>query len=139
MNWTLPIVAVAVLSCSPQPPFIEEQRQDEISKLARTFSELLTRINDFLDREKQFTHHASHELRTPPGIITNSLSVLKLPHISEDKKNRSLGRIEQSTEQISDLVETFLILGREQSLESKVQLIKLNQLIIASVEKITNT
>ena len=89
------------------------QRKDEIGTLGRTFNQLLARLNQFLVREKQFTRHASHEMRTPVSIIANSLSVLKLTDIDEQKRQRNLQRIEQAVDDISQLIETFLMLGRE--------------------------
>ena len=89
------------------------ERKDEIGTLANTFTRLLVRLNNFLHREKQFTRHASHEMRTPVTIITNSLSVLKLADIEPQKRQRNLQRIEMALEDIKQLIDTFLMLGRE--------------------------
>ncbi len=121
---------------TPITPFKEEQRQDEIGELARSFSQMLKRLNGFLDREKQFTRHVSHELRTPAGVITNCLSVLKLPDISKEKRQRNLDRIEQSTQTINELIETFLILGREESKLTHGQPLQLHSMILACLNKI---
>ncbi len=121
---------------SPRTPFKEEQRQDEIGELARTFSQMLARLNGFLEREKQFTRHTSHELRTPISVIANSLNVLKLPTINEEKKQRNLDRIERSARQINELIETFLLLGREESKLRHSQVLQMETMIMASLNKI---
>ena len=118
------------LSKDPIPsPLSAMGRKDEIGTLARTFDGLLNRLNDFLIREKQFTRHASHEMRTPVSIIANSLSVLKLADIDDDKRNRNLLRIEQALNDISQLIDTFLMLGREDNPQRNDTWLSLNHLL----------
>jgi nitrogen fixation/metabolism regulation signal transduction histidine kinase len=38
---------------------------DEVGRLANTFDEMLSRLDEAFQRERQFTADASHELRTP--------------------------------------------------------------------------
>ena len=42
---------------------------DEVGRLARTFDEMIARLDDAFRRQRQFTADASHELRTPLTII----------------------------------------------------------------------
>ena len=43
--------------------------QDELKELALTFNEMMNRIEDNYNRQKQFVSDASHELRTPIAVI----------------------------------------------------------------------
>ena len=42
---------------------------DEFKSLANTFDDMLDEIENLVEREKQFTSDASHELRTPVAVI----------------------------------------------------------------------
>ena len=43
--------------------------KDEICEMANTFDDMLTQIEDTVQREKQFTSDVSHELRMPAAVI----------------------------------------------------------------------
>ncbi len=51
-------------------------RSDEIGDLARTFNEMLGRLEAAFTREQRFIREASHELRTPITICRGHLEVL---------------------------------------------------------------
>ncbi|MDT5049296.1 MAG: hypothetical protein QOG75_5194 [Mycobacterium sp.] len=54
----------------PVPP-----ARDEIRHLGTTFNELLQRLQDALERERQFVSDAGHELRTPLSLLTTELEL----------------------------------------------------------------
>ena len=54
----------------PIPP-----ARDEIHHLGTTFNELLQRLQDALERERQFVTDAGHELRTPLSLLTTELEL----------------------------------------------------------------
>ena len=54
----------------PIPP-----ARDEIHHLGTTFNELLQRLQDALERERQFVSDAGHELRTPLSLLTTELEL----------------------------------------------------------------
>lgn len=54
----------------PVPP-----ARDEIRYLGTTFNELLQRLQDALERERQFVSDAGHELRTPLSLQTTELEL----------------------------------------------------------------
>lgn len=89
------------------------ERHDEFGILSRALSALVARLNAAMDREKSFTRHASHELRTPVAVIRNSLALLRLKSTSEEKRERGLARIEAACAEMETLLELFLCLGRE--------------------------
>jgi signal transduction histidine kinase len=51
------------------------QARDEIRYLGSTFNELLQRLQDALERERQFVSDAGHELRTPLSLLTTELEL----------------------------------------------------------------
>jgi heavy metal sensor kinase len=48
---------------------------DEVGRLARTFDEMIARLDGAFQRQRQFTADASHELRTPLTIIKGQIDV----------------------------------------------------------------
>lgn len=55
---------------------IDIEGDDEISRLAGTFNEMLDRIEDAFGRQRDFIDDAGHELRTPITIIRGHLELL---------------------------------------------------------------
>ena len=60
--------------------------KDELFTLSKTINDLLERMEEAVEREKQFTSDASHELRTPLAVIKGTLEVLVESHA----KNRNM-------------------------------------------------
>jgi signal transduction histidine kinase len=91
--------------------FSGAQRRDEVGALSRAFTALVSRLSGFLQREREFTRFASHELRTPVAVFKSSLAVLRAtddPSIRE----RALTRMARSANDMADLVSALLALGR---------------------------
>lgn len=89
--------------------------KDEVGLLAHRIDHFLTRIDKFVEREKAFTRDASHELRTP---VANSQAALEVIEELLEKKEYSkikkiLGRIGRANKDMAQLIESFLLLGRE--------------------------
>jgi signal transduction histidine kinase len=53
----------------------EGNRKDEIAELAITFNQMLNRLENSFDAQKQFVSNVSHELRTPLATITAELEL----------------------------------------------------------------
>ena len=88
------------------------QNTDEIYELSTGFNSLLERIEDAIEREKQFTSDASHELRTPLASLRGTLEVLiRKPRNQEEYEEKiqfSLNEIERMTA----MLEQLLLLAR---------------------------
>ncbi len=88
---------------------------DEIFQLATTINELLQRVENGIQREKQFTADASHELRTPLAAIRGTLEVLlrkqREPAQYEEKIRRVIGEVDR----LHAMLEQLLQLARLES------------------------
>ncbi|OZG72784.1 hypothetical protein BTA51_14790 [Hahella sp. CCB-MM4] len=97
---------------------------DEVGFLANRINAMLRRIEDFVEREKAFARDASHELRTP---VTSSRMALELaiPLVGDNEKLHSLLlRASRANQDMTHLIESFMLLGKEEShSESKQQLL----------------
>jgi signal transduction histidine kinase len=88
--------------------------RDEVGTLAGAFEEAMGRVRRLVNREKQFTRDASHELRTPVTVIKGAVEILKRqPLCRERSVMRPLKRIERSVANMEHIIEAFLWLARE--------------------------
>lgn len=99
------------------PPLAPEYANDEIGHLAAAFDSTLSKLRNSLEREKLFTSDVSHELRTPLMIIATSCELLAEANLLE-KEATHLQRIQRASEEMHDLVQTFLILARSKPEEA---------------------
>ncbi|MHB1147270.1 MAG: sensor histidine kinase [Lutibacter sp.] len=91
--------------------------KDELFHLSSSINELLQRIENAIEKERQFTSDASHELRTPLSSLRGTLEVLiRKPREQfeyEEKIKYSLSEIDRTT----TIIEQLLLLAR---LDSKL-------------------
>lgn len=88
------------------------QNKDELHDLSSAINSLLDRLENALEREKQFTSDASHELRTPLSVLRGTLEVLI-------RKERSTAEYEEKIkyglteiDRMADIIEQLLALAR---------------------------
>ena len=61
--------------------------KDELQKMAETFNRMIDRLNENLEKQKQFVSDSSHELKTPLTVIK---SYADLPSKKGSTKNEEL-------------------------------------------------
>lgn len=71
------------------------------------------RLAAFIERERNFTRDASHELRTPLAVIKGSLDLLERGDIDHEKTQKALARVRNTAVDMETLIETLLMLARE--------------------------
>jgi signal transduction histidine kinase len=86
--------------------------KDELFALSSSINELLQRIENAIEKERQFTSDASHELRTPLSSLRGTLEVLirkpREQYEYEEKIKYSLSEIDRMT----TIIEQLLVLAR---------------------------
>jgi signal transduction histidine kinase len=91
--------------------------EDELRDLADTFDDMLERIDDAFESQKQFIHEASHELRNPLAVIQTNLDVtLADPDASAEDLRQTLAVIQRSSQRMNRLVDDLLVYARKGSL-----------------------
>jgi signal transduction histidine kinase len=87
----------------PIPP-----ARDEIHRLGTTFNELLERLQNALERERQFVTDAGHELRTPLSLLTTELELALRRPRSNPELIEALRSALQETTRLSRLTRDLL-------------------------------
>jgi heavy metal sensor kinase len=99
---------------------------DELERLAETCNAMLTRLESSVERIKQFTGDASHELRGPLSFV-RTVSEVALRNPEADKASReAFAEIVTETTKASALLEEMLVLARADSDEGDAVLVPLN-------------
>ena len=92
-----------------------EGSKDELKALATGINDMLDRMEQAYDAQKQFVSEASHELRTPITVLQGYSSMLRRWG-AEDKEvlAESIDAIESEAKSMQDLVEKLLFLSRHE-------------------------
>ncbi len=78
--------------------------EDEIGELARSFNNLLNRLSEAFQRERQFVGDLAHELKTPLATLRSSLEVA----LSKKRSEEEYGQvIEEALIETDDLTSTL--------------------------------
>lgn len=105
--------------------------KDEVGILAAKINSFLNRISEFIEREKSFTRDASHELRTPIASSRAAIDIaLSSPEGQTESMSNLLNRVKRANMDMSHLIETFLLLGREQTEKEEKTTFILHELIL---------
>ncbi|GGJ77663.1 two-component sensor histidine kinase [Alloalcanivorax dieselolei] len=102
---------------SHSPPLALHYADDEIGHLAAAFDATLRRLHESLERERLFTGDVSHELRTPLMVIAGSCELLAARPLAE-REREQVERIARSVKEMHGLVDTFLMLARNDPKDS---------------------
>lgn len=90
---------------------------DELGRLAATFDDMLTRIEDSFRRHQQFTADASHELRTPVSVIQAILSVTGRRTRTPEEYQAALADLGTASSRLESLVGDLMVLSRSDRLQ----------------------
>jgi signal transduction histidine kinase len=88
---------------------------DEFGRLARTFNDMLERLESSFASQKDFIANASHELRTPLTSINGQIEVLLMKDRSSDEYKAALTSVLEDLKSIIDLANRLLLIARTSS------------------------
>lgn len=108
------------------------EAEDEIRTLTLTFNDMIMRLEDAFNNQKQFISDASHELRTPIAVIQGYSNLISRWGKSDpDVLDEAIASIKSETEYMSGMINQMLYLARGEKKEHEVKksLFSLNELI----------
>ena len=109
---------------------------DEIDRLAAVLTDANRRINEGVQRVREFTLHASHELKTPLTVMRAGLeSSLREENLSPAQREQLVDRLAE-LDRLARIVEglTFLAKADAQLIENTRQTLRLDELILGAFE-----
>jgi two-component system OmpR family sensor kinase len=87
--------------------------RDELGRLASTFNELLSRLDESFSHQRRFMADASHELRTPLSVMRTATGVtLEREGRTESEYRDALKIIDEQARRLSRIVEDMFTLAR---------------------------
>lgn len=123
-------------------PIAQKQVAKEIQPITHALNELFKRIEESFSREREFTDHAAHELRTPLAAMKTQTQVLRKKTGEKAGSDDGLQNLEASIDRAARLVDQLLALARLQNEDMpkvKVNLSECLQDCIADIQKMTQT
>mgnify|MGYP000387042522 CR=1 FL=1 len=92
--------------------------EDEISRLTRSFNDMLARLDNAFSAQKQFVASAAHELRTPLAVMQTNLEVFyKKPEHAPQEYDRLFTMLQEQIGRLSHLAEILLDMTGLQTVE----------------------
>ena len=85
---------------------------NEFSRLARTFNQMFTHLEQSFEAEAQFTADASHELRTPVSVIKSACEYAERYGESPEEYRETLEMIHRQADKMSLLIGQLLSITR---------------------------
>jgi len=111
---------------------------DEVGRLARTFDEMIARLDDAFRRQRQFTADASHELRTPLTAIKGQVEVALRRRRDAAAYREVLQAVNEEVDRLIRLVGSLLTLARADAGQIPIALetVSLSELVAGAVEQV---
>ncbi|TNF86612.1 MAG: hypothetical protein EP301_08330, partial [Gammaproteobacteria bacterium] len=89
---------------------------DEVESMIIAVEQFTERLNAAIERERIFTRDAGHELRTPVAVFKGSLDLMEQNRDRPKHDAQALARMRKTVEDMEVLLETLLLLAREEEL-----------------------
>ncbi len=87
--------------------------QDELGHLSRSYNKMMTRLEQFVGRERNFTRYASHELRNPLTALRVQVDAALLGDVPH---KTVLPVLKRELHRLSSILDSLLILSRDQAI-----------------------
>jgi two-component system, OmpR family, sensor histidine kinase MprB len=117
---------------------IEEDRSDELGRLARAFNEMLHALEESREQQRRLVADASHELRTPLTSLRTNIEVLsRVADMDPVQRERLLADVSSELEELSTLVAELVDLAterRDEDSEEATDLL-LDEVVASAVER----
>ena len=118
-----------------------ELPDDEVGRLAKTFDDMIARLDDAFGRQRRFTADASHELRTPLTIIKGQIEVSLQQEREPEAYRRVLEAVNEEVDRVIRLAGSLLTLTRADAgqIPLVLEAVDISELLGGVVEQVEPT
>ena len=111
---------------------------DEVGRLARTFDEMIARLDEAFRRQREFTADASHELRTPLTIIKGQIDVSLQKEREPEVYRQVLSTVNEEVDRLIRLAGSLLTLTRADAGQIPLTLepVSVSDLVVGTLEQV---
>jgi len=113
---------------------LREVADAEVLAMIDALESFSERLGAFVERERVFTRDAGHELRTPVAVLKGNLDLLEDRPDRPQPERNALRRMRQTVEDMEALLETLLMLARENELAIPKEEVVVNDLVARQVD-----
>jgi len=94
---------------------VPEDRDDEVIRLGHTLNDMLTVLEEAVERERRFVNDASHELRTPLTLLKSRIQLARRRSRTVQGHEQVLDELAIDVGRLAALAEDLLDVGNAQS------------------------
>jgi len=113
---------------------LREVADQEVVTMIDAVEQFSERLATFVERERVFTRDAGHELRTPLAVFKGSLDLLERNQDRPAFEKKALLRMRRTVNGMESLLETLLLLAREDVLQMPTEATSVNAVVAGQLE-----
>lgn len=117
------------------PARVPTDSNGEVLALTDAVRRFAERIQEFVDRERNFTRDASHELRTPLTVIKIACDLLLEDRTLRDASRDKVKRMATCARDMEALMEVLLLLARESEQSLPSELVDVNAAVSDQLDR----
>jgi two-component system sensor histidine kinase MprB len=115
---------------------IEEQGDDELARLARSFNSMLTALAQSRQQQMQLISDAGHELRTPLTSLRTNIEVLmRVPDLPETDRAELVADVHAQLEELTTLIGDVVDVAREDERQTDPIEVRFDTIVDRAVER----
>lgn len=117
---------------------LADNANDEVGAMIDAVEQFTGRLDAAIERERVFTRDAGHELRTPVAVFKGSLDLLEQSDERPEFEKAALRRMRRTVGDMETLLETLLLLAREEEVALPAEPVLVNTLIAGQMEVLSS-
>jgi two-component system sensor histidine kinase MprB len=115
---------------------IQEEGDDELARLARSFNSMLAALDTSRQQQRQLISDAGHELRTPLTSLRTNIEVLmRVRDLPEDDRNELMMDVNAQLEELTTLIGDVVDVAREDERQADPIEFRLDHVVDHAIER----
>ncbi|WP_345955735.1 ATP-binding protein [Mucilaginibacter sp. PAMB04168] len=117
----------------------QAKREDEINALANSFNQMMDRIDNAYNRQREFTSQASHELRTPVARIAAQVENMLHVHELEPEIRNYLVSVAEDAFHLSEIITSLISFAEVNNHRNSVSFnpVRLDEIIFSAASEVS--